>query len=44
MVDLADRRGLLAAGEPAFFVPLDDRFAQVRGYDPGGAAETSDAV
>ena len=39
MVDLADRRGLLAAGEPAFFVPLDDGFAQVRGDGAGGAAE-----
>ena len=39
MVDLADRGGLLAAGEPAFAVPLDDGFAQVGRDYPGGAAE-----
>ena len=39
MVHLADLRGLLAAGEAAFPVPLDDGFAEVGGDDPGGAAE-----
>ena len=39
VVDLADRRGLLAAGEPAVLVPLGDGFAQVRGDEAGGAAE-----
>ena len=35
VVDLADRRGLLAAGEAAFAVPLDDGFAQVGCDHPG---------